>query len=115
MAVLNKVQLIGRLGQDPEMHYTNNGKTVTKFTVAVNRHWLNANGEAREVTEWFNVEAWNGLAETCNQHLTQGRLVYVEGSLQTDRYEDETGMTRTYTKVVAKNVQFLDAVPADES
>ncbi len=114
MPGLNKVQLIGRLGRDPESKTVKN-QTVTTFGVAVNRAWKGADGEQKETTDWFNVEVWGSLAQTCKNHLSKGRLVYVEGRLQTDRFEGDDGRTRYYTKVVAHNVQFLDRRPEADS
>lgn len=113
MPALNKVQLIGRLGKDPETRYTPKGSKVTSFSLAVDRRWKNAEGELKEATDWFNVEAWGRLGEICQQYLTKGRLVYIEGRLQTDRYEQE-GQTRYFTKVVATQMQMLERRPEEE-
>jgi single-strand DNA-binding protein len=85
---LNKVMIIGHLGRDPEMRYTPSGRPVTTFTVATTRTWNTSEGERREETEWFNVVAWGSLAEICNQYLRKGHQVYVEGRLQTRRWDD---------------------------
>lgn len=108
MPALNRVQLIGRLGKDPEGKFTPTGKQVTHFSVAVSERWKNRDGENKEYTEWINVEAWGRLGEVCNQYLRKGSLVYVEGRLKTDKYVDE-GETKYFTKVVAQMVQFLDS------
>jgi single-strand DNA-binding protein len=114
MPSLNRVQLIGYLGKDPETRFTPTGKKVCSFSVAVTHRWRSAEGEAKEATEWFAIEAWGGLGEFCQGYLGKGRLVYVEGRLQTDRYEHE-GETRFKTKVVASQVQALDRrAEADE-
>jgi single-strand DNA-binding protein len=107
MPALNRVQLIGRLGRDPESKFTPTGKKVAHFSVAISNRWKDREGEMRESTEWVNVEAWERLGETCQQYLRKGSLVYVEGRLKTDKYETE-GETRYFTKVVAQMVQFLD-------
>ena len=107
MPGLNKVQLIGYLGKDPESRFTPTGKKVCHFSVAVSRRWKGSDGEQKEATDWFNVEAWGGLGEICQQYLGKGRLVFVEGRLQTDRYEHE-GETRYFTKVIAAQMQMLD-------
>ncbi|MEA3440295.1 MAG: single-stranded DNA-binding protein [Chloroflexota bacterium] len=112
MPNLNKVQLIGRLGKDPETRFTPSGTKVTAFSMAVNRYWRDADGEKKEATEWVNIETWGGLAETCETYLKKGSLVYIEGRLQTDRYEVE-GETRYYTKVVASQMQMLDRKPEE--
>ena len=106
MPALNRVQLIGYLGRDPESKYTPTGKRVTDFPIAITQRWKSETGEAREHTEWVQVEAWGRLAETCHEYLGKGSLAYVEGRLKTDRYEDENG-THYFTKVVARTVQFL--------
>ena len=106
MAGLNRVQLIGNLGKAPESKKIPSGAKVCTFTVAVNRRWRGADGEPKEATDWFNVEAWGKLGETCQKYLTKGQLVFVEGRLQTDRYEAED-QARSYTKVVASDMQML--------
>ncbi len=107
---LNKVQLTGRLGADPEMRYTPQGSAVTTFRVASNRSWKTADGEQREDTEWFAVVAWNKLAEICNQYLTKGSRVYVEGRAQTRSWDDQqTGQTRYKTEIVANDMIILDS------
>jgi single-strand DNA-binding protein len=108
MAGLNKVMIIGNLGQDPEMRYTANGNAVTTFSVACNRSFGGADGERREETEWFNVVTWNKLAETCSQYLQKGRRAYVEGRLQTRSWEGQDGQKRYRTEVIASTVLFLD-------
>jgi single-strand DNA-binding protein len=114
MAALNRVQLIGRLGRDPESRYTPTGKKVAHFSVAVSQRWKAA-GERKEYTEWVNIEAWDRLGEVCQEYLKKGSLVYVEGRLKTDKYEDREGDTRYYTKVVAQVVQFLSDSRADDA
>lgn len=107
MPGLNRVQLIGNLGRDPETRYTPSGQKVCGFSVAVNRRWKNKEGETQEATDWFNVEAWGRLGEICQSYLKKGSLIYLEGRLQTDRYEHE-GETRYFTKVRASQMQMLD-------
>ncbi len=104
---LNKVMIIGRLGRDPEMRYTPNGRPVTAFSVAVNRSWTAADGDKREETEWFNVVAWGNLAEICKQHLRKGQTVYVEGRLQTRGWEDPEGKKHYRTEIVANEMIIL--------
>ena len=105
---LNKVQLTGRLGADPEMRYTAQGHAVTTFRAASNRSWRTAEGEAHEDTEWFRVVAWNKLAEICNQWLSKGSRVYVEGRMQTRQWQDQEGQTRYQTEVIAIDIIILD-------
>jgi single-strand DNA-binding protein len=114
MPALNRVQLIGRLGKDPEGKFTPTGKKVTHFSVAVSNRWKSNEGEMKESTEWVNVEAWERLGETCQEYLKKGSLVYLEGRLKTDKYEDK-GETRYFTKVVAQMVQFLSDNRAAET
>ncbi len=104
---LNKLMIIGHLGRDPEMRYTPSGKPVTTFSVATSRTWHSADGERHEETEWFNVVAWSSLAEVCNQHLKKGQQVYVEGRLQTRRWEDGDGKMHFATEVVAREMIML--------
>ena len=113
MPALNRVQLIGRLGRDPESRFTPTGKKVAHFSIAVSSRWKSREGEMKEATEWVNVEAWERLGETCQEYLHKGSLVYVEGRLKTDKYEDH-GEPRTFTKVVAQMVQFLDNRSAED-
>ena len=107
MAGLNKVQIIGYLAADPEARFTPSGKKVTSFRVGATRTWRDAEGERKEATEWVNIETWGGLAEISGEYLKKGSMVYIEGRLQTDRWEDE-GEMRYKTKVVASEMQMLD-------
>lgn len=105
---LNKVMIIGNLGRDPEMRYTPSGKPVTSFSVAVSRPRVKPEGERVETTDWFNVVAWDRLAEICSQYLTKGSLVYVEGRLETRSWEAENGQKHFRTEIVATDVNILD-------
>jgi len=113
MPALNRVQLIGYLGRDPESKYTPTGKRVTDFPIAITNRWKEETGETRQHTEWLNIEAWGRLAETCHEYLGKGSLVYIEGRMKTDRYDYE-GEMRYFTKVVARTVQFLSDNRDDE-
>ena len=113
MPALNRVQLIGNLGKDPETRFTPSGKKVCNFSLAVDRRWKSSEGEIKESTDWFNLEAWGRLGEFCQEYLSKGRLVYVEGRLHTDRYE-QGGEIRYFTKVVISNMQILDRKPEEE-
>lgn len=104
---LNRVEIIGNLGSDPEMRYTANGTAVTTFRVAVGRTYT-VEGERREETEWFRVVAWNKLAELVQAHLTKGRKVYVEGRQSTRSWDGPDGQKRYMTELVANQVLFLD-------
>jgi single-strand DNA-binding protein len=105
---LNKVQIIGHLGKDPEMRYTPSGRPVTTFSVAVSRSWSSADGERHAETEWFNVVAWGNLAETCKQYLAKGKRVYIEGRLQTRRWDDKEGQKHSSVEIVASEMLMLD-------
>jgi single-strand DNA-binding protein len=105
---LNKVMIIGRLGRDPEMRYTPNGRPVTTFSVGTSRTWNTSEGDRRTETEWFNVVAWSNLAEICKQYLTKGSLVYIEGRLQTRHWEDSEGSKHTTIEIVASEMIMLD-------
>jgi single-strand DNA-binding protein len=111
MASLNKVILIGNVGNDPEMRYTPDGKPVTSFNLAVSRRYTTREGERREETEWFTVVTWNRLAETCNQFLAKGRRAYVEGRLRSRVWEGQDGQKRFRNEVIANKVVFLDRQP----
>ncbi|MBC8077325.1 MAG: single-stranded DNA-binding protein, partial [Chloroflexales bacterium] len=104
---LNKLQIIGRLGRDPEARYTADGKMVVNFSVATGGKWTDRDGNERDDTEWFRVEAWDRLAETCNNYLHKGDQVYIEGRLKSRKYTDKDGIERTSTDVVANNMLIL--------
>ena len=104
---LNKVQIIGHLGRDPEMRFTPSGKAVTTFTVAVSRTWNTTDGERHNETEWFNIVAWGNLAEICKQYLVKGQQVYIEGRLQTRRWDDKESVKHTSVEVVANEMMML--------
>jgi single-strand DNA-binding protein len=108
MASLNKVMLIGNVGKDPEMRFTPTGSPVTSFSLATNRTYNTPEGEKKKETEWFSIVAWSKLAELCNQYLTKGKLVYVEGRLQTRTWDGTDGQKHSRTEVVASQVLFLD-------
>lgn len=106
---VNKVILIGRLGQNPEVRYTPSGAAVANFSVATNENWTDKSGQKQERTEWHKVVVWGKLAELCSQYLTKGRQVYLEGRLQTRQWQDKDGQTKYTTEVQAQTVQFLGA------
>jgi len=108
MSSLNKVMLIGNVGSDPEMRYTPNGKAVTSFRMATNYRYVGPDGERREETEWFRVSVWGKQAESCNQFLSKGRRVYVEGRLHSRSWEGQDGQMRTSLEVSGNRVIFLD-------
>src|SRR5262252_323283 len=105
---VNKVILVGRLGKDPELKYTASGTPFCRFSIATSDVWNDkASGERQEKTEWHNIVAWDRLAEICNQYLTKGRLVYIEGSLQTREWDDQDGNKRRTTEVRARDMVML--------
>ena len=107
--MLNKIMLIGNLGKDPDMSYTPQGTPITKFTLAVNRRSKDRDtGERREETTWFNIVAWNQLAETINTYLHKGSKVYIEGRITSRRYTDKEGVERTAWEVTANEMEMLD-------
>lgn len=119
MVSLNKIMLIGNVGTDPEMRFTANGNPVTSFRVATSRVYTTSEGERRQETEWFTVVAWKKQAESCNQFLTKGQRVYVEGSLRTRSWEGRDGQKRVTAEVIASRVLFLDrqaaaSLPSEE-
>ena len=107
IASLSKVILVGNLGSDPEMRYTPNGKAVTSFNVATNRRYTTSGGESKEETDWFRISVWGKQAEQCNQFLSKGKQVYVEGRLHARSWEGQDGQMRTSLEVNAERVLFL--------
>jgi single-strand DNA-binding protein len=105
--MVNKVILVGNLGQDPELRYTSSGTPVCDMRIATSESWTGRNGERKERTEWHRVVVWGKQGENCANYLRKGRQVYVEGRLQTRAWEDREGRKRYTTEVVANNVQFL--------
>jgi single-strand DNA-binding protein len=106
---LNKVLLIGRLGQDPELKYTQSGIAVAKFSVATSQQWKDQDGNTQDRTEWHNVVAWRRLAEICSEYLKKGSKVYLEGSLNTSSWEDENKKKHYRTEVVLNDMIMLDS------
>lgn len=103
----NRVQLIGNLGQDPEIKTLESGKKVVRFTLATNESFKNSEGQKVEETTWHNVVAWNGLAETASRFLKKGREVAVEGKLVYRSYEDKKGVTKNITEIVLNDLLLL--------
>jgi len=107
--MINKVILVGRLGKDPEIRSTPGGQTVAKFSVATDERFTDKSGEKQERTEWHNVVCWARLAEICGQYLRKGMLVYIEGSIRTDSWEDkESGQKKYRTDIVANTMKMLE-------
>jgi len=109
MASVNKVILVGRLGKDPEIRSTPSGTSVARFSLATDDRFTDRNGEKQERTEWHNIVAWAKLAEICGQYLRKGKLVYIEGAIRTDSWDDkESGQKRYKTEIIANTMQMLD-------
>jgi single-strand DNA-binding protein len=107
MSSINKVILIGRLGKDPELKYTPGGQPVAKFSLATDEIFKDRSGEQQRRTEWHNVVAWNKLAEICGQYLTKGKQVYIEGSIRSRQWEDQSGNKRTAFEIIAREMKML--------
>ncbi len=107
MAGVNKAILVGNLGRDPELRQTPNGQSVVNFTLATSENWTDKSGERQERTEWHRIVVWGRTAEMCNQYLSKGRTVYVEGRIQTREWEDKDGNKRYTTEINAQTVQFI--------
>ncbi|MGZ3695179.1 MAG: single-stranded DNA-binding protein [Bdellovibrionota bacterium] len=104
---VNKVLLIGRLGNNPEIRYTNTGTAVANFNLATSENWNDKNGQKQERTEWHRVVVWGKLAELCEKYLAKGRQCFVEGRLQTRSWDDKDGNKKYTTEIVASTIQFL--------
>lgn len=106
---VNKVILIGNLGQDPELKYTSAGVAVATFTLATNESWKDQDGNMQERTQWHNLVAWRKLAEICGEHLKKGSKIFVEGRLQYRTYDDKNGVKRYVTEIVLDQMMMLDS------
>ncbi|MDD5476034.1 MAG: single-stranded DNA-binding protein [Syntrophales bacterium] len=106
--MVNKVILVGRLGADPEIRYTQDGAMVTNLNIATNEQWRDKEGEKQQRTEWHRVVTFRRLAEICGNYLSKGSLVYVEGRMQTRSWDDKDGNKRYTTEVVATSMQMLE-------
>ena len=116
--MVNKAILVGRLGKDPEVRYTPDGAMVTNFNLATDEQWKDKNGEKVQKTEWHRIVTFGKLAEICGNYLVKGKLIFVEGRIQTRSWEDKEGVKRYTTEIVANNMQMLDSKgqnKADES
>lgn len=109
MSGVNKVILVGRLGQDPELKYTPSGKAVCNMSLATSEEWNDDSGKKNERTEWHRIVVWGKLAELCDQYLKKGRQAFIEGSLQTRSWDDKNGVKKYTTEINARGVQFLDS------
>jgi len=114
MASVNKVILLGNLGADPEVRYTQGGQAVTELRMATSEQWTDKDGQRQERTEWHAVSVWGKTAELCGQYLAKGRKVYVEGRLESREYTDKEGIKRKVWEIRADKVTFLDGTKRDE-
>ena len=115
MKSINKVTLIGHVGRQPEIRYTQGGAPVANFSIATNEYWTNNTGERQERTEWHNIVAWGKLAEFCQEYIQKGSYLYIEGRLQTRNYEDRDGVKRYVTEIRANEIGLLDRKPGAET
>ncbi|HKV84457.1 MAG TPA: single-stranded DNA-binding protein [Ktedonobacterales bacterium] len=112
---MNKIMLIGNLGRDPEMSYMPSGRAITKFTVATSRRWKDReSGERKEETQWFNVVAFDQLAETCNSYLHKGSKAYFEGRMQSRKFTNKDNVEVTYWEVNLENMEFVEPKGASQ-
>ncbi len=107
--MINKAILVGRLGADPEVRYTPDGAMVTNFRIATDEQWKDKNGEKVQKTEWHKIVTFGKLAEICGKYLVKGKLVYLEGRIQTRAWDDKEGVKRYTTEIVASTMQMLDS------
>lgn len=109
ITMINKAILIGRLGKDPEVRYTPDGTMVTNFNLATDEQWKDKNGEKVQKTEWHRIVTFGKLAEICGNYLVKGKLVFIEGRIQTRSWEDKDGVKRFTTEIVASDMKMLDS------
>jgi single-strand DNA-binding protein len=107
--MINKVILVGRLGKDPEVRYTPDGTMVTYFTMATDENYKDKNGEKVQKTEWHRIVTFGKLAEICGNYLVKGKLVFVEGKIRTNSWDDKEGVKRYSTEIVANDMKMLDS------
>ncbi len=107
--MINKAILVGRLGKDPEVRYTPDGAMVTSFSLATDEQWKDKNGEKVQKTEWHRIVTFGKLAEICGNYLAKGKLIFIEGRIQTSSWDDKEGVKRYSTEIVASNMKMLDS------
>ena len=115
MSDLNKIQIIGNLGNDPELRFTASGQAVLSMSVATNRTYVNKDGEKQQVTKWHNISVWGKQAEACKEHCSKGNKVYVEGYLADNVWEDKEGVERRDVRIQAESVKFLDHAKREDN
>jgi single-strand DNA-binding protein len=111
--MINKAILVGRLGKDPEVRYTPDGMMVTNFTIATDEQWKDKSGEKVQKTEWHRIVTFGKLAEICGKYLIKGKLVYIEGRIQTRSWDDKDGVKKYTTEIVASDMKMLDSKGRD--
>ena len=107
MSGVNKAIIVGRLGNNPELRFTSNGTPVASLSIATSETWTNKDGKKEEKTEWHRIIVWGKLGENCNNYLSKGREVYVEGKIKTRKWQDKQGVDRYTTEIIASQVVFL--------
>lgn len=112
---INKVILIGNLGQDPEVRYTSTGVAVATFSLATNESYKDQDGNVQDKTQWHNIVAWRKLAEICGEYLKKGSRIYIEGKIQYRQYDDKNGIKRYVTEIVADQMMMLDSKGATQN
>jgi single-strand DNA-binding protein len=112
--MINKVILVGRLGQDPEAKHFQRGDLYCNFSLATSKKWKDKNGQAQEKTEWHRITTFASFAESCSKYLHKGSLVYIEGEIRSRRWKDKDGNDKSMTEIIASNVRFLDQLPKDK-
>ena len=114
-ANVNRITVVGNLGRDPEMHQTQQGRTVVTFPLATHERWVDADGTSHQQTQWHNVVVWGKQAEACGMYLHKGRQVYVEGALRSRQYDNVNGEPRSIVEIMARQVQFLGGKPESQT
>jgi single-strand DNA-binding protein len=104
---MNKAMVIGNLGSDPDVRYTQNGTPVATFSIATSERWKDKDGQMQETTEWHRIVVWRALAEVCREYLKKGDKVYIEGKMQTRKWQDSDGNDRFVTEIIARNMEML--------
>ncbi len=104
---MNKAMVIGNLGSDPDVRYTQSGTPVATFSIATSERWKDKEGQMQEATEWHKIVVWRALAEVCREYIKKGDKVYIEGKMQTRKWQDSDGNDRFVTEIIARNMEML--------
>ncbi len=113
--MLNRIQLIGNLGKDPDYKETTGGQGVCKISLATTEKYTNKAGEKIKTTEWHNIVLWGKLAEVCREYLRKGNLIYIEGAIKTRKWDNQEGATQYTTEIIGKSMQMLGGKPSGDS